>query len=125
MSSHLRKASEFHFWELFCTSLTPVWMLTIRPFTFFSNIHLKIIAAFLAASGLKMLHLGSSLWHTVLVAPQHVGSYFPNQGSNPHPLHWKGGFLTTGPPGKPQALYFQVNRVCLFALEFNETAVDS
>ena len=79
----------------------------------------------MAASGLKMLHVGSSLWHMVFIAPQHVGSYFPNQGSNPHPLHWKCGFLTTGPPGKPQALYFQVNRVCLFALEFNETTVDS
>ena len=30
----------------------------------------------------------------------HVGSYFPNQGCNPHPLDWKGGVLTTGPPGK-------------------------
>ena len=26
-----------------------------------------------------------------LVAPQHVGSYFPNQDSNLHPLHWKAG----------------------------------
>ena len=31
---------------------------------------------------------------------QHVGSYFPNQGSNPSPLHWKHGVLTIGPPGK-------------------------
>ena len=37
------------------------------------------------------------LWHAVflccsawgLVAPRHVGSYFPNQGLNLHPLHWK------------------------------------
>ena len=30
----------------------------------------------------------------------YVGSLFPNQGSNQHPLHWKPGVLTTGPSGK-------------------------
>ena len=34
--------------------------------------------------------------HTV----QHVGSQFPDQGSNLHPLHWKHGILISGPPGK-------------------------
>ena len=34
----------------------------------------------------------------------YVGSLFPDQGSNPRPLHWKHGVLTTGPPEKsPQA----------------------
>ena len=33
----------------------------------------------------------------------HVGSYLPDQGLNPCPLHWKYGVLTTGPPGKSQA----------------------
>ena len=28
-----------------------------------------------------------------------VGSWFPDQGSNPCPLQWKHRFLTTGPPG--------------------------
>ena len=28
-----------------------------------------------------------------------VGSYFPDQGLNLHPLHWKHRVLTTGPPG--------------------------
>ena len=32
----------------------------------------------------------STLWH--------MGSQFPDQESNLHPLHWKAGFLTTGPP---------------------------
>ena len=32
----------------------------------------------------------------------HVGSQLPNQGSNPHPLHWKHGVLPTGLPGKVQ-----------------------
>ena len=31
----------------------------------------------------------SSLWRLDLVAPRHVGSQFPNQGLNSHPLHWK------------------------------------
>ena len=30
----------------------------------------------------------------------HVGSWFPNQGSNPFSLHWKRRLLTTGQPGK-------------------------
>ena len=34
-----------------------------------------------------------SLQHTGLVAPQHVGSQFPDQGSNPCPLHWKADSL--------------------------------
>ena len=31
---------------------------------------------------------------------QHVETCFPHQGSNLHPLHWKHGVLTTGPPEK-------------------------
>ena len=33
---------------------------------------------------------------------QHAGSWFPEQGSRPHPLHWNHGVLTTGLPGKVQ-----------------------
>lgn len=33
-------------------------------------------------------------------AKQHVGSWFPDQGSNLSPLHYKADSLTTGPPGK-------------------------
>ena len=32
-----------------------------------------------------------------------VGSYFPDQGSNPHPLQYKHRILTTEPPGKSWA----------------------
>ena len=28
------------------------------------------------------------------------GIYFPDQGSNPGPLHWEHGVLATGPPGQ-------------------------
>ena len=31
---------------------------------------------------------------------QHLGSWFSDQGSNPHPLHGKQGVATTGPSGK-------------------------
>ena len=33
------------------------------------------------------------------------GFLVPYQGLNPHPLHWKGEVLTTGPPGKSQDLH--------------------
>ena len=33
---------------------------------------------------------GLLLWHTVLVAPWHVGSQFSDQGSNLGTLHWSG-----------------------------------
>ena len=34
---------------------------------------------------------------------------FPDQGSNPCPLHWKHGVLTSGPPGKSHTLLSYVN----------------
>ena len=33
-------------------------------------------------------------------APKRVGSKFPDQGLNLHPLHWKHRILTSGLPGK-------------------------
>ena len=40
------------------------------------------------------------IFHCGLVALQHVGSQFSNQGLNPHLLRWKPDSLTTEPPGK-------------------------
>ena len=37
----------------------------------------------------------------------HAGSWFPDQGSNPHPLPCKDGVLTTGPRGKPLVFHFK------------------
>ena len=58
---------------------------------------------------------GSQLWfseslietYTLLVVA--CGTQFPDQGSNPGPLHWEHGVLATTPPGKstealPQSL---------------------
>ena len=42
-------------------------------------------------------------------ARQHAGSQFPDQGSNPCPLHWEhDGILTTGPPGKSPCRFSSV-----------------
>ena len=42
-----------------------------------------------------------------------VGSQFPNQGSNPRPLQWKHGVLTTGHQGSPWRMHFE-ERINLF-----------
>ena len=39
-------------------------------------------------------------WEAQFSTLQCVGYFFPNEGSNPYPLQWKHGVLTTGPPGK-------------------------
>ena len=51
---------------------------------------------------------------------QHVRSQFSDKGSNPHPLHWKHGILTTGLPGKPpRILHFRCEIKFFFNLSFN------
>ena len=40
---------------------------------------------------------------------KHVGTCFPNQGSNLCRLQWKYGVLTTGPPGKSHTTIFILN----------------
>ena len=39
----------------------------------------------------------------------HKGSQFPNQGSNPWPLQWKLGILTTEPSAKSMRFFFFIN----------------
>ena len=46
----------------------------------------------------QLWHVNSQLWHA-------CGIWFPNQGSNPGPLHQELGVLTTVPPGKPRVVY--------------------
>ena len=43
---------------------------------------------------------------------QHGGSSFPDQGSNPYPLHWELGVLTTRQPGKSLMLGFDSVYMC-------------
>ena len=40
-----------------------------------------------------------------VVALRHVGSYFPNQGLSPHPLHWKADSSPLDHQGSPYILY--------------------
>lgn len=53
--------------------------------------------------GTVQFHLIQSFFFFLSVfgcATWHVGSSFPNQGSNQHPLHWKLRVFTTRPPWK-------------------------
>ena len=46
-----------------------------------------------------------------VATPWHVGSWFPDQGSNSHPLqwqHWECGAFTTGPPESPSCGFLDV-----------------
>ena len=47
------------------------------------------------------------LYIYIFLAVRRVGPYFPNQGLNPRPLHWKRAVLTTGWPGKSGRYYFR------------------
>ena len=38
----------------------------------------------------------------VFLATRHVGSYLPNQGSNPHSLHWKAKWYPMNHQGNPK-----------------------
>ena len=47
----------------------------------------------------KLRHTGSLVAACKLLVAA-CGIEFPDQGSNPGPLHWEHGVLATGPPGK-------------------------
>ena len=76
---------------------------------FFKNIYLFIfiwlywvlvVAHALLSCGTwapQLWHANSQLWHA-------CGIQFPDQRSNPGPLYWELGVLTTAPPGKSHIL---------------------
>ena len=90
--------------------LTPIVLLALVIFALISVIlfylFLKIFIYLFGCARSQLQHTGSSLPHAgslvaacgLLVAA--YGIQFPDQGSNPGPLHWERGILTTGPPGK-------------------------
>ena len=53
---------------------------------------------------LSLFFFGLTMWHT--------GSQFPSQGSNPCPVQWKRGVLTTVPPEKSQRLITKIKNFC-------------
>ena len=61
--------------------------------------------SFTTPGGMKHCHVPPDMGHWFFFffchTTQLVGSWLPNQGSNPRPLLWKHGILTTGPPGEP------------------------
>ena len=68
---------------------------------FFSQLFFGLVFLFFSFFFLSLLwHTGSS----ILVAA--CGVSFPDQESNPGPLHWERGVLATGPPGKSHQLLF-------------------
>lgn len=56
---------------------------------------------------LAALGLSYSSWYSILVAV--CGIWFPDEGSNPGPLHWEHSVFATGPPGKtPYSPFFSI-----------------
>ena len=51
----------------------------------------------------------------VFLAPRHVGSQLPDQGSNPRPPALEGAVLTTGLPGKSQEEILMSPISCIFS----------
>ena len=51
------------------------------------------------------------LWASGVVAQRlrcsEACGIFVDQGSNPRPLHWQGGFFITEPPGKPLSIFLK------------------
>ena len=87
------------------------------PLFFFFNSWVFLLIS-LAASGLSCSTLDLSLWcigSSVVacrLSCRKASEIFPDQGSNPCPLHWKvDGFLTTGPP--TMSLYSLFLVVCI------------
>ena len=50
-------------------------------------------------------------------------SYFPDQGSNPYPLQWNHGVLTTGPPWKSQQVLMSVLNTNMWRRQWHPTPV--
>ena len=50
---------------------------------------------------------------------EHVGSQFPDQGSNSCPLKWKHGVLTTGPPGNSLYFLFYIFSIMICHMKLN------
>ena len=85
-------------------------LVSIHLYFIFKNIYLFIwlrwvlvVACQLLSCGMQppqLWHVNSQLWHA-------CGIQFPDQRSNPGPLHWECGVLSTVPPGKSLIYVFR------------------
>ena len=66
-------------------------------FIYFLNIYLFV---YLVAPGLSCGRRAPQLWRVNSQLQHACGIQFPDQGSNPGPMHWEHRVLTTVPPGK-------------------------
>ena len=99
---------------------------THPSFFFFFNSWVFLFIS-LAASGLSCSTLDLSLWcigSSVVacrLSCRKASGIFPDQGSNPCPLHWKvDGFLTTGPPGMSLYSLFLVVGVIFHSISWRD-----
>ena len=77
-----------------CSSLVSENKGLVALFSFFPQMFIYLGCA---ASQLQLRMFVAAMWACQL---QHTCRIkFPNQGSNPGPLHWGGEILSTGPPG--------------------------
>ena len=60
----------------------------------------KLSFIYLVVPGLSCRQRAPQLWHANSQLRHACGIQFPDQGSNPGPLHWEHRALTTAPPGK-------------------------
>ena len=97
--------------------LTGITIHTIPFFFFYSYLVSQLFGVLVVAPGLlscgtwapQLWHANSQLWHMgslvvafELLVVHACGIQFPDQVSNPGPLHWEHGVLSTVPPGKSQ-----------------------
>ena len=74
--------------------------------------------------GLQYLRFAGSraqaqwVWCMGLVAPLHVGSWFPNRGSNPWPLHWQADSYPLRHQGSPPCFLLSLFSFSPFLTDF-------
>ena len=77
------------------------FFLSIYLFSLLLWLHWVFVAVrgLVSSCGVQVFSL--QLWRTGLAVPRHVGSQFPDQGSNPRPRHWKVDSLPLDHQGSP------------------------
>ena len=90
--------------------LSPTRLPPSTPLSFFLPPSLPLLSPRLSLFLSFSPVLSFSLFLFLSLSPSSMQDLFPNQGSNPCPLLWKHGVLTTGPPGKfllPHYIFFK------------------